>query len=429
MVFSESVTGFDGTDVTFTGTAGANTATVTGSGTHVQRRRLGHDPHGHRQPAIAAGRAADAAGNTNTAATSTDNTVTYDITPPTVTINQASGQADPTSASPINFTVVFSESVTGFDGTDITFAGTAGATTATVTGGPSTYTVAISGMTGSGTVQPSIAAGRAADLAGNANTASTSTDNTVTYDITAPTVTINQASGQADPTSASPVNFTVVFSESVTGFDGTDITFTGTAGATTATVTGSGTTYNVAISGMTLTGTVQPTIAAGRAADAAGNTNLAATNTDNTVSYVDTTPPTVTINQAAGQADPTSTSPISYTVVFSESVTGFDGTDFTFSGTAPGSRTATVTGGPSTYTVAITGMTGSGTVQPSIAAGRAADLAGNSNIASTSTDNTVTYSDTTAPIVTITSFAVASGSTVTATGTGGTTPGDNPASP
>ena len=34
---------------------------------------------------------------------------------PTVTINQAAGQADPTNASPINFTVVFSEAVTGFD--------------------------------------------------------------------------------------------------------------------------------------------------------------------------------------------------------------------------------------------------------------------------------------------------------------------------
>ena len=37
-------------------------------------------------------------------------------------------------------------------------------------------------MTGSGTVTATIAAGGAADAAGNTNTASTSTDNTVTYD-------------------------------------------------------------------------------------------------------------------------------------------------------------------------------------------------------------------------------------------------------
>ena len=37
-----------------------------------------------------------------------------------MTINQAAGQADPTNASPINFTVVFSEAVTGFTGSDVT---------------------------------------------------------------------------------------------------------------------------------------------------------------------------------------------------------------------------------------------------------------------------------------------------------------------
>ena len=69
----------------------------------------------------------------NVASTSTDNSVTYDITPPTVTIDQATGQADPTNAATINFTVVFSETVTGFATGDVTIGGTAGATTATVT--------------------------------------------------------------------------------------------------------------------------------------------------------------------------------------------------------------------------------------------------------------------------------------------------------
>src|SRR5437667_9218375 len=53
-------------------------------------------------------------------------TVSNDITRPTVTINQAAGQADPTSASPINFTAVFSEPVSGFTGAGVTIGGTAG---------------------------------------------------------------------------------------------------------------------------------------------------------------------------------------------------------------------------------------------------------------------------------------------------------------
>ena len=39
----------------------------------------------------------------------------------------------------------------------------------------------------------------------------------ISDDAPAPTVTINQAVGQADPTNGSPINFTVVFSEPVTG--------------------------------------------------------------------------------------------------------------------------------------------------------------------------------------------------------------------
>ena len=86
-------------------------------------------------------------------------------------------------------------------------------------------------------------------------------------------MTINQAAGQADPTNASPINFTVVFSESVTGFASGDVTLSGTAGATTATVTGSGTTYNVAVTGMTRDGTVdRDGRAPSGATDAAGNT-------------------------------------------------------------------------------------------------------------------------------------------------------------
>ena len=54
-------------------------------------------------------------------------------------------------------------------------------------------------------------------------------------------MTINQAAGQADPTNTRPINFTVVFSEPVTGFATGDVTLAGTAGGTqTATVTGTG---------------------------------------------------------------------------------------------------------------------------------------------------------------------------------------------
>jgi LPXTG-site transpeptidase (sortase) family protein len=391
VVFSETVTGFTAADVDLSASTvgGTLVASVSGTGPTYTVSVTGMTTSGTVVASIPASVVTDSVGNNNFASTSTDNTVTYDAAAPTVTIDQAGGQADPTNASPINFTVVFSEATTNFATGDVTLSGTAGATTATVTGSGTTYNVAVSGMTGNGTVIATIAAGVATDAASNPNLVSTSTDNTVTYNTSALTVTIDQAGGQPDPTNTSPINFTVVFGAATADFATGDVTLSGTAGATTAIVTGSGTTYNVAVSGMTGDGTVIATIAAGVATDAASNSNAASTSTDNTVTY-STSALTVTIDQAGGQADPTNTSPINFTVVFSAATTDFATGDVTLSGTA-GATTATVTGSGTTYNVAVSGMTGSGTVIATIAAGVATDAASNPNTISTSIDNTVTY--------------------------------------
>ncbi len=400
VVFSEAVSNFATGDVAVTGTAsGTKTATVTGSGTTYNVAVTGMTGSGTVIASIAAGVASDAAGNNNAASTTGDNSVTYDNVAPTATIDRASGQADPTNATPIQFTVVFSEAVTGFTNADVHLAGTSmggSASVAPVGSDNTTWTVAVSGMT-DGTVSASIVAGAATDAAGNASTASPA-GATVTYDATAPTVTINQASGQSDPTSTSPVNFTVTFSETVTGFVTGDVALAGTAGATTATVAGSGTTYNVAISGMTGSGTVIATVAASKAVDAAGNNNAASTSTDNTVTF-DATAPTVTVNKTAGQADPTKDSPIDFTVTFSEAVSGFTAADLAFTGSTTGGTLAGVLtpvgSDNTTWTVAVSGMSHNGDVVVSLASAAAQDAVGNSSAASTSTDNTVTYTVTT----------------------------------
>ena len=114
---------------------------------------------------------------------------------------------------------------------------------------------------------------------------------------------------------------------------------------------------------------------------------------------VDLTRPSVAINQAATQVDPTGASPIKFTAVFNEDVTGFATGDVTLTGgSAPGTLVGAVSGGPKEYEIAVTGMTGDGTVIASIAEGVATDLAGNTNLASTSTDNSVLY-DKTPPVI------------------------------
>ncbi len=317
----------------------------------------------------------------------------------TVTVEQASGQSDPTNAGPIAFTATFNQSVTGFEAADVTLGGTAGPTTAAVTGGPSVYTINVTGMTGSGTVTASIGANK---VAGDGNAASTSSDNTVTYDATRPDVAIDQGPSQVDPTTVSPVVFRAVFSETVTGFSDGDVTVEGTSGANAATVSGSGTTYTISVTGMTQSGSVIAKIAGNKVTDLAGNQNQASTSTDNTVTWAaDTTKPTVTVEQASGQVDPTSATPVRFTAVFSEPVSGFADGDVTVEGTS-GANTASVSGSGTTYTISVTGMTQTGTVIAKIGANKVADANGNGNVASTSTDNTVTYAfTTTRPTVTI----------------------------
>ena len=196
-----------------------------------------------------------------------------------------------------------------------------------------------------------------------------------------------------DPTSGGPISFAVTFSKPVTGFTGSDLSFTGsTAGGTlVATVNGSGADYTVSVSGMTTNGTVVASIPAAAALDAGNQPNAASTSTDNTVQFT-AGPPTVTINQAVGQSDPSSGASITFTVQFSEPVTGFTASDIAFTGsTATGTLVANVTGSGPLYTITVTGMTASGTVVVSIPAAAATDSDANPSAASTSTDNTVNW--------------------------------------
>lgn len=283
--FVEPVTDFATGDVEILGTAGATTAEVSGSGTTYNVAVSGMTTEGSVDIQVPAGAAHYANGRGNLPSSdivqSGCTAVTFDTVPPAMIVNQAADQPDPTNEPTIDFTVDYQYGVTGLANCDVIIGGTAGATTAVLSG----HNIAVSGMTAPGTVTVSIPAGAAHDEACNGNLASTSTDNTVAFDNARPSVTVNQAAGQNDPTAVSPINFTAVFDEPVTDFETGDVTLSGTAGATTAIVSGSGTTYSIAVSGMTTPGTVVPSITAGVAHDATGNANLASTSTDNTVSY------------------------------------------------------------------------------------------------------------------------------------------------
>ena len=294
-----------GQSVTFTATVSSTGGTVTGgtvqffdngspiggpvslTGQQAQKSTSGLTAGTHTITATYSGAAGFAGSNSNPVS----QVVNAAATGPTVTINQGGSQADPTNVASVAFTVQFSESVTGFDASDIAFTGSTvgGTLVPAISGSGQDYTVTITGMTGTGTVVASVKPNGAVNGTGTGNQASTSNDNTVTFDGVRPTVTINQANGQTDPTTGSQIKFDVVFSESVTGFTAGDVILSGTAGGNLVpTISGSGTTYEVTVTGMTSTGTVIAAIGDGAATDGVGNTSQASTSTDNTVTFTST---------------------------------------------------------------------------------------------------------------------------------------------
>lgn len=184
-----------------------------------------------------------------------------------------------------------------------------------------------------------------------------------------PSVTINQAAGQPDPSETLPIVFDVNFSRSVTGFTDSDVLVTGTApGTKTVEVSGVGASYTVSVSGLTGSGTVIASIPAAAAKDEFNNFTAASTSTDNVVTYASPFPKVVAIERA--DLSPTSAAEVNFLVTFTEDVYEVDASDFSLAttGDLSGAGINSVSGLGSTRMVAVTTGSGSGTLRLDVAA-------------------------------------------------------------
>ncbi|MGI6423368.1 MAG: BspA family leucine-rich repeat surface protein [Candidatus Dojkabacteria bacterium] len=348
----------------------------------------------------------DVLGNWNTAEVESS-AVTYDSEKPNVTIEERKPNAnylDPTNLlnnpedTDFRFNVTFSKEIDTDTLSIEDFSITGGTyTDAQVSIIDNSNAIVIFKPTQDATYKVILPAGRVSDLAGNLNNVSTSLDNERTYDTTSPTVTINQSTTQVDPTNINSVKYTVIFSEKIdkTTFTNEDILISGSTTAKVKSITeigDTGTEYEVEIDNLTDGDTITATIPADAVTDLAGNGNIESTGDDYSVTY-DITQPTVTVNQADDQADPTNVNEIKFTIVFSEAINEdtFTKDDLVIEG----STTATVSNlikiDSTTYTAIVTGMLSGETVSLSLPADSVEDMAGNKNAASTYTDNSVTY--------------------------------------
>lgn len=131
---------------------------------------------------------------------------------------------------------------------------------------------------------------------------------------------------------------------------------------------------------------------AGKVTDVIGNLNNASISVDNQRTY-DTVSPLVTINQTDNQADPTSIDSLRYIVTFSKKINEatFTKEDIVLSGSATAKVEKITKISDTEFEVEVNNLTDGDTITATIPANVLTDLATNGNMASNSTDNSITY--------------------------------------
>lgn len=303
---------------------------------------------------------ADPAGNGNTA--STDLVRTFDSVSPTVQLDAPAGPVN----GPFTVSITLSEAAGTLAADDLEVVG---GTAADLRGAGTSYAVDVTPTT-DGTVRLSVVDDAVTDAAGNSSAA---TSLTRVADLTAPMAELSTAA--PDPTNAAAITVDIAFSEPVSGLDVDDLTVTG---GTLSALTGSGSTYAATLTFDPAGDGARIGLPAAAATDAAGNPSRPAT--DLSRAY-DRTAPVLTVTRAPGQPDPVLGGRVVFAVTADEPVTDLDPADVTLAGAAGATSVTVRRTGPTTYEVAATGMSVTGDVDLSLAAGAVADTAGNPSAA------------------------------------------------
>ncbi|MDO7898617.1 Ig-like domain-containing protein [Pseudomonas citrulli] len=333
---------------------------------------------------------ADLSGNTGTGTTDSNN-YAIDTLRPTATIVVADNALRIGETSLV--TITFSEAVTGFTLADLTVANGSLSGLSSSDGGITwTATLTPSASTTDATNLIVLANTGIVDLAGNAGSGTTSSNN-YAIDTARPTATIVVADNALSVGETSLV--TITFNEAVTGFTTADLTIAN--GTITGLSSGDG--------GITWTGTLTPSASVSDTTnlitldntgvtDAAGNAGSGTTDSNNYA--IDTARPTATIVVA----DPTigigETTVV--TITFSEPVTGFTLADLTV---ANGSLSGLSTSDNITYTATFTPGVGVNDATNLVTLNNTGVVDGAGNTGSGTTDSNNYVVDTLRPTATI----------------------------
>jgi hypothetical protein len=168
----------------------------------------------------------------------------YYMTPVAFSSVAANGSSTSTSTT---LTLKFSEAIAGLTAADITLSGIAGLVKGNLSGSGPSYTLPISGFTAGGTLAVSVAK-EGYDIGTPERTVAV-----YYYDPISVTLSSVAANGSSSSTSTA---LTLTFSAAIAGLAASDISLSGVSGISKGTLSASGGTYTLPISGFTAGGTL-----------------------------------------------------------------------------------------------------------------------------------------------------------------------------
>ncbi|MFC3176465.1 Ig-like domain-containing protein, partial [Undibacterium amnicola] len=375
--FSEAATGFAANDVAVTGGILSNFG-GSGSSYSATFTPTAGTNQGSANLSVVSGSYTDAVGNSSAAGSSL--ALAFDTSTPTISSVSVPTNATYALGQHLDFTVNFNETVvvTGLPSIPVTL-DSGGTVNATYLSGSNSsaltfrYTIANGNTDTNGiTLGTSIAAngGNITDVAGNNATLTlNSVGSTVgiLVDGVAPSVlSINRVS--STPTNASTVDFQITFSENIAngGVSLGDFALfgTGTANGNIASVFGSNSTWTVRVDSISGDGTLRLDLKSSGTGitDSAGNA-IAGGYTSGQIYTIDRVMPMVS-SIAPTDLVSTNAASCSFTVTFSENVSGVDITDFVVTATNTASASiASIAGSGKIYTVVLNNVAGDGNLR------------------------------------------------------------------
>lgn len=377
-------------DISLSGATTNCTKALSGSGPTFTVTIANCSGNGNVQMSVAANSANDGAGNNAPAAGPSANLLVDNVKPTIAIVGPTPTSG--TSATEFIWTLNFTDaSAVQLTTAEITLLTTTAGCVPTITGtGLAQRQIHVTGCTGTGALDISLAANVLTDAAGNTSIANASLG-AVTLDNTAPTIALGSPSPTTGNSSTSfvwPVTYTGA--DAVTLAAGNVSLTTSLTGCTVG-VSGTGTSArNITVTNCAGSGTLQISVNAGSASDTAGN--LAAASALSTQVVVDNDAPTIAFNTPSPSFGNSSTT-FSWVLDFTgaDVVTMAD-SDIYFFGATAGCLASVSGTGILQRTVSVTGCTGTGTLAIYVKAGAISDNAGNGN-ALTTTSPTVSVSN------------------------------------